>query len=670
MLRKVTYIFALLWLIGQSSCMPYQEEKLTEVTPDPRDSICRQIFEWQDEAKIDKLYPYFRHKNPTYRYLAAAAMGSIKDSSAVDSLASLLEDEIDQVRAMAAFSLGQTGASFATPYLVNAFAQNDTAGHFKLANRAILEAVGKCGDEKVLEFLSTTTTYMPRDTFLLEGQAWGIYRFALRKMVRPEGTRKMMDLVLNTELPESVRVIAANYLYRAQGIQLDSMQVLRLSSLFKKEEDPKVRMTLAVAIGKGKTPDALKALTTVLAKEEDYRVKCNIIRALANFSYENATPLIYPLLKDKNNNVSVLAAQYFLDNGLPEEATAYWNWAKEPMGWEPQLILYRAANRLLPVYFIDHRNNINAELRDRYLKKSNPYEKAACLTALAEFSWNYRYVFRETQVQKNAVVRTAGIESLAYISNDENFRSTFTSSSNFVTREIASFFRTAIETGDAGMVAIAAEALQNQDRDFKTIFGDSTMFLTKALQKVELPRDLEVYNALQKTIDYFDGAEERPARKPEFSHPIEWSELTGLNKRPLVSIKTTKGIIEVELFADVAPGSAINFIKLARSGFYNKIAFHRVVPNFVIQGGCPNGDGWGGLNYTIRSELSPLHYEEEGYLGMASSGNNTEGTQFFITHAPTPHLDGNYSIFGKVVKGMEVVHQIQIGDIIESVDIL
>lgn len=115
MLRKVIYIFALLWLIGQSSCMPYQEEKLTEVTPDTRDSICRQIFEWQDEAKIDKLYPYFRHNNPTYRYLAAAAMGSIKDSSTVDSLALLLEDEIDKVRAMAAFALGQTGASFATP---------------------------------------------------------------------------------------------------------------------------------------------------------------------------------------------------------------------------------------------------------------------------------------------------------------------------------------------------------------------------------------------------------------------------------------------------------------------------------------------------------------------------------------------------------------------------
>lgn len=80
---------------------------------------------------------------------------------------------------------------------------------------------------------------MPQDTFLLEGQAWGIYRFALRKMVRPESTRKMLELVLNTELPGSVRSIAANYLYRAQGIQLDSMQVLRLSNLFKKKKMPR-----------------------------------------------------------------------------------------------------------------------------------------------------------------------------------------------------------------------------------------------------------------------------------------------------------------------------------------------------------------------------------------------------------------------------------------------
>jgi len=89
----------------------------------------------------------------------------------------------------------------------------------------------------------------------------------------------------------------------------------------------------------------------------------------------------------------------------------------------------------------------------------------------------------------------------------------------------------------------------------------------------------------------------------------------------------------------------------------------------VIQGGCPRGDGYGSLAYSIRSELPLAYYDEEGYIGMASAGNHTEGTQFFITHSPTPHLDGGYTIFGKVTEGMDAVHQMEEGDNILSVAI-
>jgi cyclophilin family peptidyl-prolyl cis-trans isomerase/HEAT repeat protein len=650
--------------------MPYREETLTEVAPDSRDSVCQQIFEWQDEQKSEKLFPFFKHENPTYRYLSAAAIGSMKDSSAIDTLALLLADEIDEVRAAAAFSLGQTEASYAVPFLVEAFAQGDTIGKYKKANRAILEAIGKCGDETMLQFLSTTSTYQPRDTFLLEGQGWGIYRYALRRMVSAEGTQKMLEFVSNPEYPSSVRLIAANYLYRAQNTNLDSLQTLSLSNVFKSEEDVNIRMALAVAIGKGKTSDAFIALKRGLASDDDYRVTCNIIRALGNFSYESATPLIQPLLKDDHVQVANRAAQYFLENGLPQDATAYWNWAKEISGWESKLTLYRAANNLLPVYLVDHRNNINAELREQFVRSTNPYEKAACLRALAEFGWNYRYVFREAQLDKSAVVRTAGVESLIQICESDNFRSTFTSSSNFVTKEIAGFFKIAIESGDAGLIGTAAAALQKPKLNLKSALKDSTLFLSKAMEGLELPRDLEIYNELNRTIAFFKDEEASPAQKPEFSNPIDWSVLTGLARRPKVDIKTAKGIITIELYDDIAPGSVINFINLSRSGFYDNMAFHRVVPNFVVQAGCPRGDGWGGLNYTIRSELSALHYNDEGFLGMASSGNHTEGTQFFITHSPTPHLDGNYSIFGRVIKGMDIVHQMEQGDLIETIVIL
>jgi len=112
----------------------------------------------------------------------------------------------------------------------------------------------------------------------------------------------------------------------------------------------------------------------------------------------------------------------------------------------------------------------------------------------------------------------------------------------------------------------------------------------------------------------------------------------------------------------------MNFLKLSEKNYYDKTIFHRVVPNFVIQGGDPTGTGYGGPGYSIRGEYSPLTFEE-GMVGMASSGKDTEGSQFFITHSATPHLDGKYTIFGKVVEGMDVVDKILVGDYIESVKI-
>ena len=139
--------------------------------------------------------------------------------------------------------------------------------------------------------------------------------------------------------------------------------------------------------------------------------------------------------------------------------------------------------------------------------------------------------------------------------------------------------------------------------------------------------------------------------------------LSLLNEKKNVIIKTSKGDIRIELFPDAAPMTGLNFLKLSEKNFYDGTVFHRVVSNFVIQGGDPTGTGYGGPGYSIRSEFSPLEYET-GYIGMASSGKDTEGSQFFITHSATPHLDGKYTIFGKVTEGMDAVDKIMVGDMI------
>ena len=128
---------------------------------------------------------------------------------------------------------------------------------------------------------------------------------------------------------------------------------------------------------------------------------------------------------------------------------------------------------------------------------------------------------------------------------------------------------------------------------------------------------------------------------------------------PIAVFETNHGTFEIELFEDKAPITVKNFIDLAEKGFYDGLIFHRVIDGFMIQGGDPNGMGTGGPGYTIPDEVhKDLKHDSEGVLSMANAGPNTGGSQFFITLAATPWLDGHHSVFGKVVKGMDVVREI------------
>ena len=135
-------------------------------------------------------------------------------------------------------------------------------------------------------------------------------------------------------------------------------------------------------------------------------------------------------------------------------------------------------------------------------------------------------------------------------------------------------------------------------------------------------------------------------------------------------IHTVKGVMKVEFFDKDAPGNVENFIKLSKQGFYDGLTFHRVIPNFVIQGGCPEGTGAGGPGYTIKCELNgDNQYHDKGVLSMAHRGRDTGGSQFFICHgrANTQHLDRQHTCFGKVYEGLEIIDQIRQGDVIEKI---
>ena len=230
--------------------------------------------------------------------------------------------------------------------------------------------------------------------------------------------------------------------------------------------------------------------------------------------------------------------------------------------------------------------------------------------------------------------------------------------------------RRALAGGDVQQLSTAAEAFINPQLVPAPQPADLTA-LRQARDELRLPRDIEAWQALQLTLDKLEHAA-HPTLAPVGTarqHPISWTVVQSIPKTQRVRLHTTQGDIILQLKVEDAPGATASFVSLVRQHFYDGLYFHRVVPGFVAQGGDPRGDGAGSAPYTLRSELPELRYGE-GAVGLASAGKDTESCQFFITHNPTPHLDGRYPIFAQVVQGMSVVQKLEVGDKMLKVELI
>jgi len=672
---KGTYIKLFLLsfiIISFYRCAPPQQNQVKveagAINIDLNDKKVQQIIDLQDRQSLDSLKSYFKDQNATYRYLAALAMASIQDSTVIDALATLLNDPSPEVCAVSAYALGQIGKPQAENLLVAAFRPQDSLNTLPL-NANILEAIGKCGGEPFLKSMSTVNSYRMSDTILLEGQARGIFRYGTRDIFCNEGTQKMIEFATNPAYPLKVRVLGASYLARFKKISIDSTLGDRLVRSTSLEPKGVVRMNLALAIGRAKTYTSFIGLVDLMKRETDYRVVCNAIRSMGNYPYKLAAPVLYDWLKNKNLHISNTTAQYFIDNGSGLDAGFYWRMAKDTIASSTQNKMYAAAHKYMGNSYTQYKDMINNELIGKFQRSQNPYEKAELLKSLSAYPWNYKNIKNLGYKDPNYVVKSTAVESIGEICKLPNFWGYFGfTNSKRVRFEIFECLVEAVNSGDAGMIAAACTALREPTPSFKDVIADSS-FLVVAQSKLKLPQEIETYNEIQKTLDFISGTT-TPIKKLTYNNPINWSILNNMTVYTKAMLQTKAGNIIIQFFPQQAPGSVANFIQLANTGFFNGKSFHRVIPNFVVQGGCPRGDGYGALPYSIRSEFAPLRYDEDGMIGMASSGPHTEGTQFFITHCPTPHLDGRYTIFAKVMEGMDVVHKLQIGDVIEKVTII
>jgi len=290
------------------------------------------------------------------------------------------------------------------------------------------------------------------------------------------------------------------------------------------------------------------------------------------------------------------------------------------------------------------------------------------LSIIGEDISSYKQVYELGFKAPETLVRTASMEALATIVKKPELLKLPKWKLKRFKEDFKNIILEAFNSKDVGLIATASELLVNSVIDFKPEF-ENLDFISNSKKSLELPKDIEAYNAVGKLENkWMNKSFER--YKIKYNNPIDWTAFDKLGKTPMVSISTNKGRFVVELFKNESPGSVVNFVKLINDKFFEGKKFHRVVPNFVIQTGGTRGDGYGSLNYTIRSEFAQLDYSSAGIVGMASAGKDTESTQWFVTLAPAPHLDGRYTVFGKVVEGINVIDKIGAGDIIEKVELL
>ncbi len=630
-MKAVSFAFVCLLLFGCSSPRPNKFS----------DSTILAIADFQDRRQTDSLLNYLLNKNPDYRSEAALALASVQDSSASLQLGTmLLEDPSLHTRIHAAFALGQTGGNAAVNALIPALTDSSSE-----VVREVLQGLGKTITSRDITSL---LDFQPKDSIQVHGLVWAFYFVGVRGLADSTIAKQVAPFLSITQ-SSSVRLGAAHFFNRATNLKWIPVQELMRAAT--EDKNPFVRMAASMALRKVTSDEHLTAIKQILTSDSDYRVKVNAVRVAGSKSNNERDELVLLALQDENAQVAVAAAEAIQnDFEKKDELLAL---ARTTKNSRVQSTLFKTLLNRSP--------ELAQEIQDAYVKTSNDYQKAGLLTALSSDVKSHSFLSKEIIESKIPVIKTAAAQSLTTLNRSSQF-----------TPELkpvfSMYYKGAILDADLGVISIIASCLADSTLDYKSVIKDYS-FLQEAKKKLTLPRDNEALQPLDEALAYFEGRQKPTAPKNEFNHPINWDLVKSISKNQRVQIVTDKGEITLSLLVEEAPGSVANFVDLVNQKYFDGKFMHRVVPNFVIQTGCNRGDGFGSEAYSIRSEFSLRRYEE-GSVGMASAGKDTEGTQWFITHSPTPHLDGGYTLFAKVESGMDAVHKIEVGDKILSVLLL
>jgi cyclophilin family peptidyl-prolyl cis-trans isomerase len=593
------------------------------------------------------LQPLLTDTDPDVRQMAAFGLGLLAEKTAVPALTTALQDADPRVRGRAAEALGligDTGSAAAVGQMVSAYVKQGA-----IASLAPDEEAPKTPEADAVRLglfaLVRQKGWEPLSA-AVQDQAGGVstwwpVAFALQRINDPRALPALRQLA------RSPGVYTRAFAARGMGGAKDPSVIPELRRMLE-QAGGNVPVTVSVIralaqLGAGNA-DAASAILAVLTDEKsDPNVRLEAVTALATLKSEAAVPYIQDLLTDdwptmRAAAVRAMAAmdpQGFLTVLSGMEPDQYWG-VRAAIADVLQTMAPEAAIERLRAMLDDEDKRVVPSAIDGLARLKAPGLDALLLSQLKALDIGIRVaaaraIGRVKPAGGAAALRDAYAAPQAGPNDDVR---------------------------DAVLTALASYGLAEAGETLKAALADKDWALR--LKAASLLKSLDP------SVETVQAIRPAPAANPVA--PYDSPDLVDPKVSPHAFIETAKGTIEIELSVLDAPQTVQNFVTLARRGYFNGLQFHRVVPNFVIQGGDPRGDGSGGPGYSIRDELNDRPYLR-GTVGMALSGPDTGGSQFFIMHSPAPHLDAKYTVFGHVVNGMEVVDKIQQLDVIQRVRI-
>ena len=664
-------------------------------TSKERQGKLKTIFELQDSHKGNdkRLIAFLRDKDAFTRARAVEAYGSLQDTTVVKQIFPLLNDKNEEVRTSTAFALGQTISQMSEAGRI----LNEKIFFEKklFTTKRMIEEYGKFCTKDGLEKLCSE---FQNDSSKTEALLMAIARAGYRNINSSVSTMFALGQIYSS----NTKVIqAASYALMRIGATQEVKDALNKITSLAEDKNVYARMNCATLLGKiSDAQTILPTLVTLAENDSDWRVRVNGIKSLGKLDialYQGILFSLIPQLSDSNEHVSLavldaigtIAAGDSLHEEMRKET---WNnliTIVENKNGKYSLRQQGSASVVFAKLFgakvsgyVKPKAKIAETLNAKYIEAQSYIATDDVFQILLDYASSEDALFARTAIdgfqtyfkkaKQNVEQRNQAYEKLIGLLSSSNDIAVLTSVATALEDSLYPHATTVQPLIDCFNKQKYPEGIEVMQQIISTLGSlkseKATSFLEQQLQHKDRTISNAAANALKELTGKDFSAKITSSTKPTYTD-YDWKFLFALKETTRVELVTNKGNIELELYRDKAPFTVMNFLKLAKKNFYNNTFFHRVVSNFVIQGGDPRGDGWGGPSYAIRSEFSTLKYDENGIVGMGSAGKDTEGSQFFITHSPTPHLDGRYTIFGKVVNGIDVVNSILVGDEVVEVKI-